>query len=383
MNCVSSDTQKVNVYKETVYSDLYRTNNTCTIADGQTETEQNTWNWNWDYNNDLSHDISGLVQRLTDGYTYFQEPEVFMLKPTGEVVLGTFNGYDNNNNPMYTPSTTVVGGWTSDSDSIDVDLSANYKILHSFSLDGNNNIVQSQEKQAGFTETDYIWSGTNAMDFFEDMTGLNVSAVVSNKVVLIDLGGGDYMSSIFYLNGRYVEVGYMGGVLESTCYGRWKEFDTNIFSVTCGNDETEPTNSDAKISTDDEERIVANGGNSFTYYFQNDTANGVDNATITASSVEEITSIDALTNPVTITIGNYTIKAYSSTEVVQGSGIGVFVSFKVNGTQEVFGLDPAHASNGYLMLKVFDSNGNLVTSTGYKAIPADGETLDFDEILSK
>lgn len=150
------------------YTDLYKS--TFTVTNTAETTEDSTWDWT-DHG---ATDLASLENVFTNGYTYFQGAnKTFMLVSGGDVVLATYNGLDSNDNEMYSPSTTVVGTWSTGNNKINVNLSSAYKFLVSFSLDSNNLIFAEETHEIGFFTKDDLYTGADALQFFQDETGIN------------------------------------------------------------------------------------------------------------------------------------------------------------------------------------------------------------------
>jgi hypothetical protein len=389
---VITDTKKINIYKGTIYSSLYKS--VLTYTNTKESLDSNTWNWDWWKNSgpngtDLDTNITNLVTTFTNGYMNFSAANnTFMLKVSGKVVLSEYTGTDLQGNKQYKATTTEVGTWTSDANSIDVDLSANYKVLISFTLENSTNkIVENVTQQVGYQDDDFAWSGADAMKFFENYSGLNISASVSNKQIKIEfldlVHGDETVYATFYANGTYTEFGIENNSNAWHCSGKWKEFATDTFFTTCDDNGSNvvPTGTQSAIDNNQESKIVLDtNAATVTATYYEDAIPGVDTDSGNYTSTD-ISTINALTNPTSSIVGAYTIKAYTTVEVLSGSGTGIFVQLKINGTSEVMTLNPAHASNGELMLKVFDSSGKIVGTTEHKLIPSDGEDLDFGEII--
>lgn len=159
-----------NTVKLASYTDLFRSDikftNTADIS------EEDTWDWT----GHGAFDLDSLVTLFTNGTTYFQDANTtFMLKSDNTVVIGTFTGEDQYGR-HYSASSNVVGSWLKDTtnNKIAVDLSTNYKTINSFSLDTNNNIVNTQTHQVGYVDLDFIYTGSDALKFFQDETGITL-----------------------------------------------------------------------------------------------------------------------------------------------------------------------------------------------------------------
>lgn|GEM_PF-5508421 len=378
--CTNSETMKVNAVHGNVYSDLYRTKNTCVVQ--VEDTESNTWDWDWNYDlsNPLTYDINGLVTRFTDGYTYFQEPEVFMLTQGGEVVLAIPNpNYPSTEGNEYIPGTTVVGSWTSDSDSIDVDLSTQYNITHTFSLDPNYSIVQTQTKHQGFTESDYLWTGSDVMDFFSDVTGLNITAPLSNKQINIEDTDGTWpTTATFFASGEYVESGQNSDDNSSyNCYGLWKEFDDGKIGATCDEyDAGYEPNKD--VNTNGEVIYTLNStlttGTGVLTIEDNEGSFGVKIVSITDAETSgfdypavELASSAVSSTQIDVNGNLFDVRAYSSSDVSSGGTTIADIttlSGTFNGVSFGFAIAPDYL-NKNIVIKIFDSYGQEL----YKSLP--------------
>lgn len=150
------------------YTNLFKSDIVFTNTVETTESEE----WSW-----TDHGATGLdslVTVFTNGNTYFQDANTtFMLKTGGNVVLGIFDGKNQDGSSKFKPSTNVVGQWTTESDKIKVNLSTNYKSLNEFSLNGNK-IVHGKIHQIGYSDADFLYTGSDAMKFFSDQTKLTI-----------------------------------------------------------------------------------------------------------------------------------------------------------------------------------------------------------------
>lgn len=192
-SCTNSNTIKVNNFKGKVYSDLYKTQNTCEKK--TSDSEEYKWSYEWWNINNLTKSFENMKSLFLEDWKYEcssdsnssycgwigREPlhfeisnKYFMLNKDGEVVLAEQDGYhENTKEPLLYRTNNIVGSWTSTGGQIDVDLSNSYKIKVSFSLDSDGYIVESKQYEIGYTEYDYVWTGSDVMTLFQDVTLIN------------------------------------------------------------------------------------------------------------------------------------------------------------------------------------------------------------------
>lgn len=132
--------------------------------------ESDTWGWD-DHG---ATDIDELVTLFTNGNTYFQTANTtFMLKSNGIVAKGMFSGSDEYGDHFSYGAEVSSASWTKEDGKIKVDLSTDYKVLMSFELNSSNDIVESEINQIGYTDSDYLYTGSGALQYFENQTGIN------------------------------------------------------------------------------------------------------------------------------------------------------------------------------------------------------------------
>ncbi|WP_108064300.1 putative Ig domain-containing protein [Poseidonibacter lekithochrous] len=363
------------------YTNLFKSDIVFTNTVQTTESDE----WSWTGHN--ATDLDSLVNVFTNGNTHFQDANTtFMLKTGGNVVLGIFDGKNQDGSSKFKPSTNVVGSWTTESDKIKVDLSANYKSLNEFSLNGNK-IVHGKIHQIGYSDSDFLYTGSDAMKFFYDQTKLNVTSPLSGKVIEADITSGEKVFMSFLPTGNFFERGYNNGTLDYSCYGMWKEFSSNVIATTCDKNDIEPTNSDSKISEDKESRVEILSSSTIRLTVANNAKDGtetIDNITYTANKISTTIAVGSGNAPSLVeTVSNYKVKAFVDTSVTSDhTGVGIFVSFTVNNSEsKVIQIGSGYASNSKIMLKVYDSNDKLIGTSEYKTAPADGNSLSFGELL--
>lgn len=351
-----------------------------------TNTVETTESDEWSWTDHGATDLDSLVTVFTNGNTYFQDANTtFMLKTGGNVVLGTFDGKNQDGSSKFKPSTNVVGSWETESGKIKVDLSSNYKSLNEFSLNGNK-IVHGKIHQIGYSDADFLYTGADAMKYFYDQTKLNVTFPLSGKVIEANVSDEKIFMS-FLPNGNFFERGYQGSTLNYSCYGMWKEFSSNVISTTCDNNDTEPTNSESKISEDKESRVERLTDSTIKLTVANDAKDGtqiIDAISYTTNAISNIKAIGSGGAATTVeTVGNYKVKAFVDASVTSDhTGVGIFVNFTVNNSEsKVIQIGSGYANNSKVMLKIYDTNDNLLGTSEYKTAPADGNSLSFGELL--
>jgi hypothetical protein len=170
--CTNSETVKVNAVNNIVYSDLYRSKNTC--VNETVSYDDSTWSWDWNSLNEYTNDVNGLISVFTTGGAYFEHANTyFKLSSDNNVYVAVQDGYWPSGDEKIVSTTTVAGQWNSDSDIINIAMNNTYKFNAEVTLDSNNQIVFNFEDLVGFTESDYMWTGSSVLEFFEDITGIN------------------------------------------------------------------------------------------------------------------------------------------------------------------------------------------------------------------
>ena len=395
--CVNSETRKMNAYDGNVYSDLYRSLNTCTNA--VSETDEHTWSWDWTNGDSNLDDISELVSVFTNGSTYFDESNVYFMLVSdngtnGNVVLAEENGTWDDGSTKYIATSTVVGTWDSDADSINVDLSENYKFTKEFSLDINNQVVDSSVMEAGFVESDYIWTGSSVDDFFTDVTGFNLSSSVSNKQIKIEDTDGTWPSTMtFYANGKYTESGLNSDDGTTyNCRGLWKEFDDDAIGATCVESNISLPTPDKNPNTNGEIifrllKTLSTGSDVMTIEDDKETFPANIVAVSDAESFEDYYPAVGLggsqANPASATLTvsgiDYTVKAYSSIIINSGSTDNnnfITVSGTYNGESFGFAISADYIDED-IYIVIYDDNGNEVfESVPFQAYKDTNDTLN-------
>ena len=386
--CQLSGSFKINVFDEKTYDDLYRSTNTCTTV--VEHTDQSTWSLQYDDYNAFQLDVGNNGFSFYLGYfptNQFNASDLYAyLNDDGTVLLADRYG----NDPVVPRDGYVIGTWGNSGSSIDVDLSDDYNLLKSFTVDGNGMVVESSIYQIGYEEINFVWTGDDAIELFIDTTGWNLWASVSNKIIH-GTAGNEESYMVFNNDGRYSERYYENGALIEVCFGKWKQFDTDTFAYTCDNNDNEPTNEDSEIAADNEMRMVVNSTaqtsaglypTNVTFTEANDP---IDEGTSSFGPLDvdsnAVSDLEAISSPAEVTIGDYTVKAYVTDVVTSTSGTDIIVSFSLNGTNNGFTLDPAYTNTGYVLLKVFDSEGKIVTTTEYKQILTADDTISFGELM--
>lgn len=172
ITCTNSDTKKINSVNGISYSDLYRSSNTC--VNQVTIEESDTWDWDWNESNTYTNDVNGLISRFTTGAYFEHAGKYFMLDSNNYVYVAQEDGYWDNGDKKITATSEIAGEWSSDANSINISMNTQYKFNTEISLDANNQIVFSYQNLAGYSEGDYMWTGSSVLNFFEDVTGIEV-----------------------------------------------------------------------------------------------------------------------------------------------------------------------------------------------------------------
>jgi len=132
--------------------------------------ESDTWGWD-DHG---ATTIDQLVTLFTNGNTYFQTANTtFMLKSNGIVAKGMFSGSDEYGDHFSYGAEVSTASWKKEDGKIKVNLSTDYKVLMSFELNSSNDIVESEINQIGYEDSDYLYTGSGALQYFENQTGIN------------------------------------------------------------------------------------------------------------------------------------------------------------------------------------------------------------------
>ncbi len=151
------------------YTDLFKSDLVFTIKKETVDT--NTWDWN-DHG---ATSVQELETVFTNGYTYFGGDDTFMLKPSGVVVKAVLTGSDEYGDNYTYGDIINSASWETIGNQIVVDLSTDYKVKFAFELNQYNKIVETETLLVGYQGSDYIYTGSDALQFFQDETGINPS----------------------------------------------------------------------------------------------------------------------------------------------------------------------------------------------------------------
>lgn len=141
-----------------------------------TNTAETTESDTWDWDDHGATNIDELITVFTNGSTYFQTANTtFMLKPNGIITKGTFTHRDEYGD-HFTYGDEILTentGWVKSGNQISVNLSDDYKVLMTFELNSSNQIVNGETFQVGYSDSDYLYTGSGALQYFENQTGIN------------------------------------------------------------------------------------------------------------------------------------------------------------------------------------------------------------------
>lgn len=229
--CTNSNTVKINNVNGIVYSDLYRSKNSC--VNQTTTTDNDEWSWNWNENGTYSNDISSIVTLFTNGSYFEHAEEYFVLASDYNVYLAAEDGTWENGDKKIVSTSTIAGQWNSDSDSINITMNNTYKFNAEIILNSSNKIEFNYENLPGYTEGDYIWTGSSIIDLFKDITGINPdssSTTVSN--LPMQFIKADNSSLLWYFNnGIYFERGIEDGSTYVDIGTYSKDSNQNLISL--------------------------------------------------------------------------------------------------------------------------------------------------------
>ena len=162
---------------------------------------------------------------------YFQHAgKYFMLKNDYQVYVAVQNGYWDNGDIRVDATTEIAGQWSHDTDSINLSMYTDYKFSAEISLNSNNQIVFSYVDLAGYTESDYMWTGSDAPNLFQNITGINPESTPID-LSSVSIFTQELLSSITFYD---VYKNYENGAWDENFSSLTMKFDSGTIKIAEG-----------------------------------------------------------------------------------------------------------------------------------------------------